>query len=131
MIIVRLWKPFFRPNGSKEAEKEKNEQSTSKARTIRSILQAKQPIKRNEISDDENSELEAWPTIHNENVTSGSYNVTSTKLVITGLVHYTEYHIQVVACQDVTAIENYCSKQASSRFVRTDPIRKLGSLKFM
>uniref|UniRef100_A0A914Z1B1 Fibronectin type-III domain-containing protein n=1 Tax=Panagrolaimus superbus TaxID=310955 RepID=A0A914Z1B1_9BILA len=113
--------PQKKPNGSKQAEKE----TTSKARTIRSILQGKQPVKANEIYDDVDTELEAWPTIRNENVTSGRYNVTTTRIVITGLVHYTEYHIQVVACQDVTAPDNFCSKTASSRFVRTGPIRKI------
>uniref|UniRef100_A0AC35FXE4 Receptor protein-tyrosine kinase n=1 Tax=Panagrolaimus sp. PS1159 TaxID=55785 RepID=A0AC35FXE4_9BILA len=113
--------PQIKPNGSNGAA-ESEKPKTSKARTIRSILQAKQPLKANEIYDDEDSELQTWPTIHNDNVTSGRFNVTSTRIVITGLVHYTEYHIQVVACQDVTAPENYCSKQASSRFIRTDPI---------
>jgi hypothetical protein len=111
-------------SGSKGGAVEKTTKpKSSKSRFIRSITNAKQPTKNTEVYDDNDSEeLDSFPTIYNSNITAGRINVTSTRLVIAGLTHYTEYHVQIVACQDVTAPENYCSKQASSRFIRTDPI---------
>ena len=70
------------------------------------------------------ADILAMPKVVHENITSGKINITSTRIVITNLKHYTEYNIQIVACQDERAIENFCSKQVASKFIRTGSIRK-------
>uniref|UniRef100_A0A914Q0P6 Fibronectin type-III domain-containing protein n=1 Tax=Panagrolaimus davidi TaxID=227884 RepID=A0A914Q0P6_9BILA len=65
---------------------------------------------------------EKYPEIINENKTYGRSNISTTRVILSGLFHYTEYYIQIIACQDITVPENFCSKQAASRIIRTHPI---------
>uniref|UniRef100_A0AC35G3P7 Fibronectin type-III domain-containing protein n=1 Tax=Panagrolaimus sp. PS1159 TaxID=55785 RepID=A0AC35G3P7_9BILA len=92
--------------------------STSKARTLRSIASPKQLQKPKELNKDRG----AYPEIINENKTFGRSNISTTRVILSGLFHYTEYYIQIIACQDITVPENFCSKQAASRIIRTHPI---------
>uniref|UniRef100_A0A914Z837 Fibronectin type-III domain-containing protein n=1 Tax=Panagrolaimus superbus TaxID=310955 RepID=A0A914Z837_9BILA len=99
------------PTNVKEVTEDVN---TSKVRTIRSIVGAKQPKK-------PKAEI-IYPEIYNENITYGIANISSTRVILTGLNHFTEYSIQIRACQDITVPENSCSKQAAFRIVQTQPI---------
>ncbi|KAE9552632.1 hypothetical protein FO519_004145 [Halicephalobus sp. NKZ332] len=49
-------------------------------------------------------------------------NVSNTKIILSGLKHFTEYKIQILSCQDITAIENWCSKTSKERILRTKPL---------
>lgn len=64
------------------------------------------------------------PVTINFNDTGGQVNVSRKALIIRGLKHYTEYIIKILACQNVTAPENFCSQNPSIRTVRTDLIRE-------
>ncbi|KAI1731772.1 receptor L domain-containing protein [Ditylenchus destructor] len=54
------------------------------------------------------------------NITFGKINITGTNLVLTGLPHYSEYHIAIYACQDIREIENYCSSRPLWTAIRTE-----------
>uniref|UniRef100_A0AC34GWW9 Receptor protein-tyrosine kinase n=1 Tax=Panagrolaimus sp. ES5 TaxID=591445 RepID=A0AC34GWW9_9BILA len=64
---------------------------------------------------------EIYPEIYNENITFGRANISSTRVILTGLQHFTEYSIQIIACQDTAEPENSCSKNAAFKIVRTEP----------
>ena len=51
-------------------------------------------------------------------------NVSSTKIILAGLKHFSEYRIQILSCQDENATENWCSKSSRQKVLRTKPIRK-------
>lgn len=56
------------------------------------------------------------------NLTYGKTNVTKNGIILTGLPHFSEYHIMVFSCQDETAIEHYCSTRPGWVSVHTTPI---------
>ncbi|CAK5094664.1 unnamed protein product [Meloidogyne enterolobii] len=60
----------------------------------------------------------------NLNYTHGKMNVTGTTFILSGLPHYSEYHITVYACQNISAPDNYCSGRPAWTSARTLPIRK-------
>jgi len=49
-------------------------------------------------------------------------NVSSTKIILSGLKHFSEYRIQILSCQDEKAVENWCSKSSRQKILRTKPI---------
>ncbi|KAI1697236.1 protein tyrosine kinase domain-containing protein [Ditylenchus destructor] len=59
------------------------------------------------------------------NSTFGIINFTGTNLLLTGLPHYSEYHISIYACQDVRQIENYCSSRPLWTKIKTEAIPEL------
>uniref|UniRef100_A0A914L3L8 Fibronectin type-III domain-containing protein n=1 Tax=Meloidogyne incognita TaxID=6306 RepID=A0A914L3L8_MELIC len=58
----------------------------------------------------------------NLNYTHGKMNVTGTTFILSGLPHYSEYHITVYACQNISAPDNYCSGRPAWTSARTLPI---------
>ena len=92
----------------------------SRKRSIRSLLEASEGKEPNKFSID----FSGVPIARNQNSSQGKINITDNRLIIENLRHFTEYTIDVFACQDVKAIEHYCSAQTASRSVRTDPISK-------
>uniref|UniRef100_A0A1I7XB88 receptor protein-tyrosine kinase n=1 Tax=Heterorhabditis bacteriophora TaxID=37862 RepID=A0A1I7XB88_HETBA len=49
-------------------------------------------------------------------------HVTTTSFTLTGLRHYTNYFISILACQNVSAPEHYCSARKAWKSVRTKPM---------
>ncbi|KAF7639540.1 hypothetical protein Mgra_00000869 [Meloidogyne graminicola] len=58
----------------------------------------------------------------NLNYTFGKMNITGTTFILSGLPHYSEYHITVYACQNISASDNYCSGRPAWTSARTLPI---------
>uniref|UniRef100_A0A914GXM6 receptor protein-tyrosine kinase n=1 Tax=Globodera rostochiensis TaxID=31243 RepID=A0A914GXM6_GLORO len=56
------------------------------------------------------------------NYTMGKVNVTGTTFVLSGLPHFSEYHITVHACQNISVPDNYCSNRPAWTSARTLPI---------
>ncbi|KAL3114369.1 hypothetical protein niasHT_013659 [Heterodera trifolii] len=56
------------------------------------------------------------------NFTMGKINVTGTSFMLAGLPHFSEYHITVHACQNVSVPDNYCSNRPAWTSARTLPI---------
>uniref|UniRef100_A0AC34Q5S6 Receptor protein-tyrosine kinase n=1 Tax=Panagrolaimus sp. JU765 TaxID=591449 RepID=A0AC34Q5S6_9BILA len=92
----------------------------SRKRSIRSLFDSSTDDK--DLIDYKERAFQGIPVAFNTNVTDGRVNVSSKALVIRGLKHYTEYTIKILACQNVTAPENFCSQNPSVRTVRTDLI---------
>ncbi|KAE9548241.1 hypothetical protein FO519_008549 [Halicephalobus sp. NKZ332] len=123
-------------------KREKNQRTCSKVKDCCNCKDAETP-------DSEDSEMEALEEISNclvPTVTSGekepgdldkcifvnvtefaamninAVNVSSTKIILSGLKHFTEYEVQVLSCQDEMAIEHWCSKTSKGRVLRTKPL---------